>query len=105
MVHVSDQGICVFRRITGYDSDRLRTRYKVDKMNGMYISYIVKVNKKVAGFAGYVFTEIKAKLENDLYLEVNKNNLKAMRVYESLGFTMIGRSSTQHLYVHKGKFS
>jgi sRNA-binding carbon storage regulator CsrA len=105
ILYFSDKGICIFRLINNIDANRLIKKYKLEDIDGLYISFIVKIDKTIAGFAGHVFEEIFTKFRKHIYLEVKKTNEKAIKVYELLGFKLIGTSTNQLLYVHKGVFS
>lgn len=102
LIYFSDKGICVFRLINNIDNKRLVEKYNIEDTDGLYISFIVKVDKSIAGFAGHVFEEIFRKFRKNIYLEVKKANQKAIKVYELLGFKLIGISTNQLLYIHKG---
>jgi hypothetical protein len=105
LLYYSPQGVCVFRLIRGYDIKRLTQKYKIKDISGLYVSYIIKTDKTVAGFAGIVFTKLKATFKTNIYLETNKTNKRAITSYEALGFKRIGSSPKQHLYIHVGTLS
>lgn len=99
VLYTSTAGICVFRNIEAYDKRRLHDKYSLETaVTGTYIAFIVKTNKKFAGFASHVFEQIfEYQKPNHIVLEVNKNNTKALSVYQNMGFKKIGTSHTQLL--------
>lgn len=101
-VWYGSDGLCVFRPISGRDAERLQAAYNLKAApSGIYIAYIVKTDKSIGGFASHVFSEIQARGAEDLLLEVKRSNARAIVVYESLGFTRVASSGTQHLYILK----